>query len=352
MRIHLLFTSMLVALSGAAAQAPPSETIKSDVTMIQVPVVVRDHDGHVVANLGKDDFQLFDNGKRVDIASFSVEKPGSQVIPDRSLPAVNGAQAGAAGGAPAIDIPERFIGYFFDDLTIRDPGDLSRIRDAAARQLGALEPGDRVAIFTSSCRVALDFTNDQSKLQQAVARIELRPAAVCRVSPTQILQVELLKGLVRRMTNLPARREIVIISSGFVVDHDRSQEPVTLTDAAIRSKVVINALDLGESTGNGGGIRDNASSAIRGQDQRPNINMADPQVLVELAHGTGGSYFVGNDFGLSFRKLATPESHYVLAFVPTAKADGRFHQLKVKLENERKLKVEARAGYYAPQRSE
>jgi len=64
MRIHLLFASMLVALSGAAAQAPPSETIKSDVTMIQVPVVVRDHDGHVVANLGKDDFQLFDNGKR------------------------------------------------------------------------------------------------------------------------------------------------------------------------------------------------------------------------------------------------------------------------------------------------
>ena len=62
MRIHFLFTSMLVALSGAAAQEPPSETIKADVTMIQVPVIVRDHDGHVVGNLGKDDFQLFDNG--------------------------------------------------------------------------------------------------------------------------------------------------------------------------------------------------------------------------------------------------------------------------------------------------
>ena len=225
------------------------------------------------------------------------------------------------------------------------------MRDAAARQFGALEPGDRAAIFTSSCRVALDFTNDQAKLQQAVARIELRPAAVCRVSPVQILQVELLKGLVRRMANLPARREIVIVSSGFFVDHDRSQEPVILMDAAIRSKVVINALDLGESAGNGGGIRDNVGSAIRGQDQRPSINTADPQVLVELAHGTGGSYFVGNDFGLSFRKLATPESHYVLGFVPAAKADGRFHQLRVKFENDRKLKVEARAGYYAPQRS-
>jgi hypothetical protein len=51
---------------------------------------------------------------------------------------------------------------------------------------------------------------------------------------------------------------------------------------------------------------------------------------------------------LSFRKLATPESHYLLGFVPTAPADGRFHQLKVKLEGSRKLTVEARSGYYAP----
>src|ERR1700683_459141 len=86
MRIALRFVPALVLLSGAAAQTPPGETFKAGVTVIQVPVVVRDHDGHVVSNLGKDDFQLFDNGKRQQITSFSVEDAGSPVAPDRSLP--------------------------------------------------------------------------------------------------------------------------------------------------------------------------------------------------------------------------------------------------------------------------
>lgn len=53
-----------------------------------------------------------------------------------------------------------------------------------------------------------------------------------------------------------------------------------------------------------------------------------------------------------FRRLSTPECHYVLAFVPTVKADGKFHQLKVKLEKKGKFTVEARNRYYAPARAE
>src|ERR1035441_5306830 len=86
MRTALLFVLTIGSLASAAAQTQAGETFKAGVTMIQVPVVVRDHDGHVVSNLGKDDFQLFDNGKRQEIASFSVESPAGQVAPDRSLP--------------------------------------------------------------------------------------------------------------------------------------------------------------------------------------------------------------------------------------------------------------------------
>jgi hypothetical protein len=43
---------------------------------VLVPVVVRDSHGRPVAHLTKDDFQLFDKGKRQDIASFSaIERP-------------------------------------------------------------------------------------------------------------------------------------------------------------------------------------------------------------------------------------------------------------------------------------
>lgn len=345
MRIALLLALAVGLADGAAAQAQTGETFKAGVTVIQVPVVVRDRDGHVVSNLSKDDFELFDNGKRQEIASFAVEEAGGQTAPDRSLPDVKTPPAPGTG----VDVPTRFVTYFFDDMTIRDQGDLTRIREAAARQLGVLQAGDRAAIFSSSCRVELDFTNDREKLQEAISHMQLRPAAVCRVSQAQTLQVALLKAVVDRMSKLPGRRDIILVSSGFFVGPDRFKqgEEAALIENAVRSKVSINTVDTGEAT-------DYATSgAASATDGRPRYdNSANALVLVDLAHGTGGAYVTGNDFALSFRKLATPESHYLLGFVPAGKADGRFHQLKVKLENSRKLSVEARNGYYAPQRSE
>src|SRR5580704_9715536 len=90
----------------AAAQEQSGQTFKSGVTMIQVPVVVRDRDGHAVGDLKKDDFQLFDDGKPVEIAGFSVDKPGSHAIPDRSLPDPDGGKKPATDAA-AMDVPER-----------------------------------------------------------------------------------------------------------------------------------------------------------------------------------------------------------------------------------------------------
>jgi hypothetical protein len=110
-----LFPFVLITLAGAAAQDQPAQPFKSGVTMIQAPVTVRDHDGHAVANLEKQDFQLFDDGKPVEIAGFSVEKLGGQAIPGRSLPSPDGLKSGAGA---ATDIAQHFITYFFDDRSM------------------------------------------------------------------------------------------------------------------------------------------------------------------------------------------------------------------------------------------
>lgn len=348
MRIKIQFALLAAALSTAAAQVQSGQTFTTGVTGIQVPVVVRDHDGRVVTNLTKGDFQLFDNGKRQEITSFSVENAGSQAAPDRSLPDAKSAPGQSPSGA-GIGIPTRFVTYFFDDFNIRDFGDLKHIKDAVGRQFGEMQPGDRAAIFTSSCNVELDFTGDPNKLQEAIGRLQVHPAGVCRVSRAQILEVALLKAVVLKMASLPARREIIFVSSGFNVDHDHSFEETDLIDRAIRSKVSISAVDVGESTDYVGAGAASARDTIQASRYS---NPTNAVILVDLAHSTGGTYVTGNDFNVSFRKLATPESHYVLGFVPTGKVDGRFHQLKIKLEGGHKVTVEARNGYYATPRSE
>ena len=157
--------------------------------------------------------------------------------------------------------------------------------------------------------------------------------------------------MVKAMANLPGRREIILISGGFWIGHNRSDEPPDLIDAAVRSKVVINALDTGAATESAGRGAANGMNP-NGSDPTPVLVATLPLVLVELAHGTGGTYVVGNDFSVSFRQLSTPESYYVLSFVPPEKTDGKFHQLKVKLEKKGKFTIEARNGYYASERPE
>ncbi|MGA7416143.1 MAG: hypothetical protein WBW33_37080 [Bryobacteraceae bacterium] len=64
-----------------------------------------------------------------------------------------------------MDPPPGYIG---------DAGDLMFVRKAAMTFLDTLKPGDRVAVFTTSGLVALDFTLDRVKLREALLRLQYR----------------------------------------------------------------------------------------------------------------------------------------------------------------------------------
>ena len=71
-------------------------TIRVRVNVVEVRVVVRDEHGKPVANLGREDFQLYDDGKPQTIANFTVETPEV-----RSAEAAAAAIGGAHGSADA-----------------------------------------------------------------------------------------------------------------------------------------------------------------------------------------------------------------------------------------------------------
>jgi VWFA-related protein len=336
--------------------SPQSDvTFKTETNLVLVPVVVRDAKGNTVGNLRKEDFQVFDKGKPQEIAKFAVEDTAGQVAEDRSLPGAKQAPANAA----AMTIPSHFVALQFDDVhmksgqgNIGDFSDLVYSRDAALKFLDTLQPADRVAIFTTSGTVMLDFTFDRAKMKEALLRLRQgmpNPpgASACqaqmeieRESRAVVMQSA---DIVRRMARLAGQRTMVLISSGFMVqsppraDCPWSLLPETtqLIDKALQSRVVVNGLDA-------------RGLAIT---SRPAFH--DFQEMV--ADGTAGRFITdNNDLAGAVRQLgATPKYIYVLGFSPQElKPDGSFHSLSVKLVSGHKLNLEARKGYRAPDAKE
>jgi len=274
-------------------------TFKTKVNLVLVPVVVRDGQGHAVGNLRQEDFQMFDKGKPQVITKFSIEKSGSHAI----APPTNSDATAADPGTP-MAIPERYIGYVFDDVHLAF-GDLARVRDATDRHLASVESTARVAIFTTSGQTTLDFTDDRQKLHEALMRLQPRPIigssmgecpqvdyymadAIQNKSDQQALQaatqeamtcmflnpaqpgslqtaqsaarsaaqrnlhqgehdshvsLTVLKDVIRRLAAMPGQRSMILVSPGFFTTFDMVQEKTEIVDRAIHSNVIISALD-------------------------------------------------------------------------------------------------------------
>jgi VWFA-related protein len=315
-------------------------------------------------------------------------------------------------------IPDRFVAYLFDDLHM-SPADLIYTRDAARRQIdSAAGPMERVAIYTTSGQPLQEFTGDKEKLHNALAAIGIgranatktfeqnscppmtyymgdqitnknddgalgiatddamkcahleppqRPLAVAMAKQTArevfshedretTASLDTLSNVVSRMGTIPGQRTIVLISSGFLVLEDRRDEQTALIERALRSNIVIGALDargvfvssmLADASQNG--VNANTLAAKDSYARTEAIMQSD--VMATIAEGTGGTFYHGTnnyDEGIA-RTAAAPEYLYVLGFSPLAlKLDGKYHNLKVTLKTAKGMDLQVRKGYYAP----
>jgi VWFA-related protein len=165
-----------------------------------------------------------------------------------------------------------------------------------------------------------------------------------------------LEEVVRRLANMPGQRVLVLVSPGFL-STTLQFEASEMVDRATRGNIVINTIDArGLYTPDVGGDiadppRDTFRTAGYKTTYRVSAQLAQEDVLAQLADGTGGKFFHNrNDVDEAMREAgAAPEISYLLGFSPqNLKIDGRFHALKVALTSKEKFDIQARHGYFAP----
>jgi VWFA-related protein len=173
-----LFPALLAAQPAPTAQQDGTVKFESRVNVVLVPVLVRDAQGYVIGDLNKEDFQLFDRGKRQSISYFTVQKRASE-RQDRATadasPEGHAQQAPTAGQTQSARVAaERFIVFLFDDLHLV-AGDLARIRSAANRVIAdSVKSSDAAAVVSTSGQVNSGFTRDKAKLEDAVGKLALQ----------------------------------------------------------------------------------------------------------------------------------------------------------------------------------
>lgn len=328
---------------------------KTRVNLVMVPVVIRDAKGNTVGTYTKDNFQLFDKGKLQEIKRFTVEKTG-----DQAAKAAKALDVIPTEGEPAAppDIPERFIGYLFDDIHMAT-GDLIRSRDAASRQIAKLAKTERAAIFTTSGQNQVDFTDDQDKLQSDLLLLRTRSisysgsmsqcpemsyyladmilnrndsqalnlvtqevmacAGITQAGPAQAMamaaaqqalspgtqetQVSLavLKDVIRRMSAMPGQRIAILISPGFISPIDLMSEHTDILDRAIKANVILNGIDArglwtDPTIDASSNARFSTGAFMRLKQQYDrDAALAQEDILAEMAYGTGGQFFHNNN---------------------------------------------------------
>lgn len=255
MRLAHAFALLAVCAPAAFAASPATpqgfgEVV--EVNVVNVEVYVTDGDGNRVTGLRKEDFEILEDGKPVEITNFTaVARP----VPTLPGPASPGATAPPAPAAAAPEAtPEDWLNLvvLVDNLHLRPENRtraLEQIRQFLARNV---RPLDRVmlATYDLGLKVRQPFTGDPAALDTALQDIEklaspgvqadegrrsalrtlysiheLNPCSSEMVTPIEsyaaqtrdeaLRTVGALKFLVNSLAGIPGRKAVLYVSDGL-----------------------------------------------------------------------------------------------------------------------------------------
>ena len=374
-----------------APDVPPA--LRITVTLVQVDVVVTDSSGRLAAGLGKENFQILQDGQPRKITWFSYVPSPPPAAEDQAAGPV-----APASLAPVPMVPgqvQRTVALVVDDMALSFE-DLVRTREALRKYIEkVMQPGDLVALVRTGGGVAIleQFTSDKRILLEAVdllkwkyygrvgvgvintpegaeGREKNRGAAPEALEYGYSLDalgaLRTLEETIQGMKRFPGRKSIVFLSDSLQATPELSDALDHLTDLANRSAVSIYTVDPG-------GLR--IESRLRAADSRvypgdrtrrhfPSLGASGaneddpapapgwPDGLSYLAARTGGLFYRDtNDIPGAIRAATADQlGYYLLGYSPGEGTfdqnprSARFHKVTVRV-NQPGLKVRWKSGF-------
>jgi len=162
-------------------QKPPDvaadTVVRIETELVQIDVVVVDKAGKLVRDLRREDFELYEDGKKQQVSHFAV---GTATKPAKWL-SVEKKKAGNEATAAPIEITAgRYIVLAVDDYHLA-PENLIIARRTLLKFINEqMVAGDQVAVVTTSGNIGMfqQFTSERGVLERAITRLNVQTRTV------------------------------------------------------------------------------------------------------------------------------------------------------------------------------
>ncbi len=379
-----------LAILSMFAQIPAVEpTVRVNTRLVEVNVVVRNKNGPI-DDLKKDDFTILDHGSEQKIATFA--KVSSKEAARASVPLPTDIYSNRT--EHRTETPTGVTVILFDALNTQ-MADQAHARDQVVSFLKQMGPRDRIALYSlgSDLRVLQDFTDDPKDLIRKLAKhvrvatevdasepdpsntgnsdldkfLDEASGKIADLYINRRIEVTLgaLESLAHHVGYLPGRKNVVWITSGFpfsigpqTMNLDTTRAQGNYSSEIARATRVINEANIAIYPVDARGLTSNkmiaASSRTTARQARTNSGSSDfflagLDTMQILAERTGGKAFYNtNDISRAVREAVNDaEVSYTIGYYPDiAKLDGRFREIKVKVER-KGAELRYRKGYFA-----
>lgn len=342
-------------------QKGDQDSLRLGATLVLVPTVVTDARGRPLTDLSKEDFTIFEDGRRQDLSVFA-------------------------------SVAQPFVAAIVLDTSNSAADRLKAIKETAVAFVRNLRPEDRAVViaFDNEVRSLTEFTSDKTELEGAIHGVE---------SGFGKLLFEAVSMALERLKNQEGRRAVVLFSdcvdmrsieatadstirlaeetgaAAYVVQFEtrwwieaearkhQAEQPKSKVPFSVDVRIPLPP-DLGGPDATPREFPGSKSPKIKiGPDEKPgpdplttNLDKlyGEADTFAELlASRTGGRHFRAGHIGeveAAFASIAEElRNQYLLGYYAGRnRQEGKFHKIKVEVAT-KGLKVRARDGYREPE---